>query len=162
MGSNVLVLPVKPHVRKYIMVRLAPGERLADLDTQELVQALSERLRVEVLHAKPDERLLTEPSVLLPLVRTGNYDPGLRRYEAASYFLEQTYTRHAHAWMDHMRSTLRLGITAVMYNWRARYGITEEDQPYETARRAYARHRERRGDMLPHGGLRVRSELLRS
>ncbi len=161
MGSNTYVLPVKPHIRKYLMVRLAPGERLADLDTRDLVHDISRQLRVSVHHAQLDATASSRPSSLLTLVLAAPLVAVPRPLEVkgTNFYLESHYTRHAHTWMDQVGAMLGLSISAVLVNWRARYSITEEDQPFETARRAYARYRERHGRMLPHGGVRRKCEM---
>lgn len=156
MGQTVVTVHVLPHIRRYLLVRLAPGERLAEPTTQDLIEHMSRALHLEVLHVQPDPHphpgakstlklLVREP----PLAGLGS-----NALDRLNGMLEETYRRHSHTWMDWLRDTTGAAISTCLETWRSRYGVNEEDQAFETARIAYARYRKRAGRMLPRGGAR--------
>jgi len=155
MGQGIVTIHVLPHIRRYLLVRLAPGERLAEPTTQDLIEHMSRALHLEVLHVQPDPHTGVKSALKL-LLR--NEPPGASLSGTAldrlNYMLEETYRRHSHTWMDWLRDTTGAGISTCIETWRARYGVSEEDQAFETARIAYARYRKRAGRMLPRGGAR--------
>lgn len=157
MGQGFVTIHVLPHIRQYLLVRLAPGERLAEPTTQDLINHMSRLLRVQVLHAACTDPSNRPKSSLQLLVRDAPAHGGRWSRDTAQEFngmLEETYRRHSHTWMDWLMDTTGAGVSVSLEAWRTRYGVTEKHQAFETARRAYARHREREGRMLPHGGAR--------
>lgn len=155
MGQTVVTIHVLPHIRRYLLVRLAPDERLAEPTTQDLIDHMSRALRLHVLHVQPDVEPGTRSAVRL-LVRDvppGGH-VGCNALDRLNGMLEETYRRHSHTWMDWLRDTTGAAISTCLDTWRSRYGVNEEDQAFETARIAYARYRKRAGRMLPRGGAR--------
>lgn len=158
MGQGIVTIHVLPHIRRYLLVRLAPGERLAEPTTQDLIDHMSRALRLDVLHVAPDKDPGTKSAVRL-LVRTlpASGHVGSNALDRLNGMLEQTYRRHSHTWMDWLRDTTGASIMTSLDTWRSRYGVSDEDQAFETARMAYARHRKRVGRMMPRGGARFGS-----
>lgn len=155
MGQGIVTIHVLPHIRRYLLVRLAPGERLAEPTTQDLIDHMSRALRLDVLHVEPDAQPGARSAIMLRVRRMP--EDGLVARNAAARMngmLEETYRRHSHTWMDWLRDTTGAGIATSLEMWRARFGVTDDDQAFETARIAYARHRKREGRMLARGGAR--------
>jgi hypothetical protein len=157
MGQNLVAIHVLPHVRKYLNVRLAPGERLADPTTQDLVAHMTRILAVRVLHVEPDPREPTGAKSLLRIVCASgaDIDVSSRRLRRLNAMVEELYRQHSHEWMDWLRAATNAPITTALNTWRSRYGINDDDQDFETARMGYVRHRRRKGLVLPHGGHRI-------
>lgn len=155
MGHAVISIHVQPHIRRYLLTRLSQGERLLEPTTQDLIQKMSTVLGVHVLHAVGEKEERTRSRLDLA-IRAMDTAPHFSKVslEKLNGMLEELYRRHGHLWMDWLMETSGAGVTLSLTTWRARYGVTETDQPFETARRAYARHREKCGKMLPHGGAR--------
>ena len=156
MGCSTVSFHCRPHIRKYLLVTLAPGERLSDPGALDLLGRLGAMFGTVVLHALLDEQIVDAPRSLITLVSMHDLcgkpasARGLKKFNG---YAEQLYNEHAHAWLDWYRSALPTRVRDAIEVWRSRYGITEEDQPMWTAEKAYLRYR-LRDRKLKRGGAR--------
>ena len=143
MGSNVLCLAVRPHIRRYLDHLVSSGPS-AELDA--MLHVLERTLRIELTQTLP-----RTPLTFLHLVYRGR-TPSRTRQQRAAYLLECRYRQRCHAWLDQVRSLHQVSIMGAITLWRERHGITEDDLAWETSRMAYVRYRAQRGALLPRGG----------
>ncbi|MBL8002856.1 MAG: hypothetical protein JNL05_12945 [Flavobacteriales bacterium] len=158
MGSTIYSLYTRPHIRKYLMVRWAPGEQLADPDVQQGLKAFSEVLRMPILSAVIDEEVKPKPCNQLHL-RVGpptGQPPGKVMIGRFNYMAERLYREHFGAWCTYALQYTPRTVRQVVNDWHQRYGITDNDLPERTAEQSFWRYRQRNGLVLPHGGSRWR------
>jgi hypothetical protein len=144
------------------MVTLAPGERLCEPGSQELLRRLTETFGVPVLHAQLDAALRERPQSRLTLVTKEECSVAVSGKSLARFnaYAEAVYNNHSHAWLDWYRSTLPARVRDAIELWRSRYGVTEEDQPISTAEKAYLRFRQK-DRVLHRGGARFGTRYVR-
>lgn len=152
MGCQKISIHCYPHIRRYLLVRLSPGERLSD--AHELLDRLSEALGIRISHAPLDDQLSERPRSRLELVVFTKQPVSISTERAKRFgaVADRSYNSHSHHWMDWYRATMHVPVRDAIRVWRSRYSISEGDQALLTAEKAYYRYRQRNAEPMRRGG----------